>query len=107
MRTLWLKRQGSRPPYSEIGRPQGKRSKGVHNLETGHDLHETQNLVRLPLLPHRNTCRATDTNAVITGSGIYGVTTGEPCAWKLASTVRGGADGKGHATGRSQEPKNP
>jgi uncharacterized protein YkwD len=38
---------------------------------------------------------------------ITEVTTGEPDAWKLASPVRRGADGKGTAAGRSQEPKNP
>src|SRR5438270_656240 len=33
--------------------------------------------------------------------------TGEPCAWKLASTVRGGADGKGNAVGFTSQQGHP
>ena len=47
-------------------------------------------------LPHRDPCWATNSDAGIAGSEARRLTTtGEPCALKVASTVRRGADGKG------------
>src|SRR6185436_8977067 len=84
-------------PCPEAGKSQGRRSKGTPDLETGHDCPETQDFVRLPLLPHRDPCRTTDADAAIAGREPGIQTTGEPCAVKVASTVRRGADGKGRS----------
>src|SRR6516164_8746450 len=99
MRTLWITRSGRKPPCPETGRLEGQRSKGNSDLETDHDLPETKDADRLPLLPHRDPRRATDADARITGCEIHGLSTGEPCALKVASTVRRGADGKGLEAG--------
>jgi hypothetical protein len=48
-------------------------------------------------LPHRDPRWATDADARITGGEPQGLSTGEPCAVKVASTVRRGADGKGRS----------
>src|SRR5215472_7663525 len=95
MRTLRLTRPGREPPCPEVGGLEGQRPKGNPDLETGHDLPKAKDAHRLPLLPHRDPRRATDADARITGGEIQGLTTGEPCAVKVASTVRRGADGKG------------
>src|SRR5262249_22507912 len=98
MRTLRL--AGSRPesPCPEAGRPESRRSNGDPDLETGYDRPQAQDPDSLPPLPHRDPRRATDTDAEHAGCRIHGEqTTGEPCALKVASTVRRGADGKGRS----------
>ena len=47
------------------------------------------------VLPHRHPRRETDADATNAGSKSRPLITGEPCAAKVASTVRGEAHGKG------------
>src|SRR4051795_11028403 len=98
MRTLRVRGPGRSPPRTEARRPQGRRSKGATDLETGHGIQETEDLDRLQAMPRRDPRRATDGDARAAGRGHdRKLTTGEPDAWKLARPVRGGGDEKGRS----------
>src|SRR4051812_46686650 len=112
MRTLRLKGSGASPPRPETCGSEGRRPKGRPDLETGHGVEEAQDLDRLQGMPRSDPRRATDADARPAGrEHDRELTTGEPDAWKLASPVRRGADGKGRSrlpvTAEANGPTNP